>query len=110
MQIVTQISRKKIHKVLILGLLKVLIRKTKTSHSDDRNRTSSLFGLFPSLLEESVEASPLRRRAASSPTYPFKVHGRGEPPSKPSPKGSRMKKPLCDRDFQTESTVANETQ
>lgn len=68
MQIVTQISRKKIHKVLILGLLKVLIRKTKTSHSDDRNRTSSLFGLFPGLSEESVEASPLRRRAASSPT------------------------------------------
>jgi hypothetical protein len=80
-----QTSRKKIHKVPIVRLHKLPLWGAQTSHSRDTNRTSSLFGLFLGLLEESVEASLLRCRAASSPTYPLKVHGRGFPPSKPSP-------------------------
>lgn len=83
MRIATQTSHKKRHKVLIAELHNVPIWGAQTSHFRDTNRTSSLFGLSLGLSEESLEASPLRCRAASSP--PFKVHGRGFPPSKPSP-------------------------
>jgi hypothetical protein len=77
--IATQTSRKKIHKLPSVGLHKLTIWASQTSHFCNTNRTSSLFGLFPGLWEKSVEASPLRWRAASSPPIPSKFMEGGSP-------------------------------
>jgi len=82
--IATQTSRKKIHKVPTVGVHKLPIWAAQTSHFCDTNRTSSLFDLFAGLWEKSVEASPLRWRAASSPSIPSKFMEGGSPlPSHP---------------------------
>jgi hypothetical protein len=83
-----QTSHAKIHKVPIMELRKIPAPEAQTSHFHDANRTSSLFGLFSSVWEGSGQASPLRCRAASSLPTPFRTHGRGFPPSKPSPLGN----------------------
>jgi hypothetical protein len=90
--ILAQTSRKKMHKVPIVGLHKLPICGTQISHLRDTNRTSSLFGLFPGLWEKSVEASPLRWRAASSPPS-LKSSWKGVPPFQTIPQKSYMPEP-----------------
>ena len=67
MNIATQTSHKKIHKLPIVMLYKLPTWDAQTSHFRDTNRTSSLFSLYFNLYPESLKTSPLRCRAATAP-------------------------------------------
>lgn len=80
MNFATQTSPEKMHKSPIVGLHKLHVWNTQTSHCRDTNRTSSLFGLFFGLSGESLEASPLRCRAATHCRLSVESSWKGVPP------------------------------
>jgi hypothetical protein len=75
MNIATQTSRNKIHKVPILRLLKVPSWKTESAHLYDRNRTSSLFDLVLIFGKSLLRRVRCASRSSSPISSPFMEGG-----------------------------------